>query len=82
MRQTRYCGEPLRGILYDLDVESWDLRPHRFESSSGERARIRDTANNKMREIEVASLRAPPSLSADELNARFANQRDMNPPFA
>lgn len=32
-----------------------------------------------MREVEVARLCALPSLSADELNARLANQRDIEP---
>jgi hypothetical protein len=40
---------------------------------SGERARIRDAANNEVGEVDVASLRALPSLSAADLNARSHN---------
>jgi transposase InsO family protein len=57
----------------------WDLRPHRFESLRDERARIRDTTSNEVREVAIASLRALPSLSADDLDARLEQQRDIDP---
>jgi hypothetical protein len=57
----------------------WELRPHRFESLHGERARIRDATSNEVHEVEVASLRALPSLAACDLNARLATQRDIDP---
>jgi putative transposase len=57
----------------------WDLRPHRFESLQGERARIRDATSNEVHEVEVASLRALPSLAASDLDARLATQHDIDP---
>ena len=57
----------------------WDLRPHRFESLHGERARIRDATSNEVHEVEVASLRALPSLAVSDLDARLATQRDIDP---
>jgi hypothetical protein len=57
----------------------WDLRPHRFESLQGERARIRDVTSNEVHEVEVASLRALPSLAASDLDPRLATQHDIDP---
>lgn len=48
----------------------WENRVYRFESLSGDRARIRATDSADLRDVLVRDLRGLPSLSIAELNQR------------
>jgi hypothetical protein len=57
----------------------WDARPHRFESLTNDRTRIRDATTNEVRDVSVATIRGLPILPSSELDARLDRQRTMDP---
>jgi putative transposase len=57
----------------------WDARPHRFESLTNDRARIRDATTNEVRDVPVATLRGLLLLPASELDARLERQLTIDP---
>jgi hypothetical protein len=46
----------------------WDARPHRFESLTNDRTRIRDATTNEVRDVSVATIRGLPILPSSELS--------------